>query len=173
MPGSQQSRANKTAHILKYLQTDLLCFRAASPKKLAELQHEKWQPWLDWFENQYGEALQITTGIVAITHSSELHKTLEKEINSQTDQAFEALYGAITVCGSFVLGLAITKQKLSPQAALELIFLEEKYKDSLYDAEKYGTDPHIEKKQKEALLGLKHAYALARESTKKATASNA
>lgn len=160
MTSKPQSRADKTAHIIKYIDTDLLCYRTPGPKPLADLQHKSWQPWLDWFEAQYGQPLQVTTGLNALSQPEQAKVALEKEINEFDDNRFEAIYGTATVCGSVILGLAVIKEKLTPQSAINLIFLEEKFKETVYDADKYGADPHIEAKQKEALESLNHALTL-------------
>ncbi len=167
------NRQSKTNHIIKYIDTDLLCYRTESPKELAKLQHKAWQPWIDWFEENYGDKLETTTGISALTQSNQIKHRLQAEIDTLNEQELEALYGAVTISGSCVLGLALIKDKLTAEEISDIIFLEENYKDGIYDAEKYGTDPHIDKKKKEALNNLNHAAALVRESTKNASASNA
>lgn len=167
------SREQREAHIIKYIDTDLLCYRTDSPKHIAELQQEKWQPWLGWFAQTYGYELKTTTGINALEQSDAIKKILHSELKTLSNKKFEALYGATTVCGSCVLGLAIMAGALKPQEALNLIFLEENYKGTLYDSGKYGVDPITEKKQKEALESLDHAAALLRESIKNASASSA
>lgn len=83
------------------------------------------------------------------------------------------VYGATTIAGSIVLGLALAQGDLSPEAVLELIFLEENHKASLYDAEKYGPDPYIDQKKQEALKALTHAAGLIRANTTKESASSA
>lgn len=173
MANKPQSRSDKTAHIIKYIDTDLLCYRTQTPPALTTLQQERWQPWLDWFAQEYETKLETTSGIAALSQPQSAKDKIEQDISQLDDMAFDGLYGAATICGSVVLGLALLKAKLSPEQTLKLIFLEEDFKETVYDAVKYGTDPHIEKKKKEALESLNHAVALARESAKNAIASKA
>lgn len=171
----QNNRTDKSAHILKYIDTDLLCYRADKPKALNSLQEQEWHPWLDWFTSEFGADLSTTSGLEVLSQPKEAKEEVEKYINQLTESEFDALYGATTISGSIVLGLALVKQNLTAEEAVKLIFLEETYKEQIYDADKYGSDPHIEAKKKEALKNLDQAAALtlARESAKNASASKA
>ena len=48
-----ERRGDAVAEAAGYGGTDLLCYRATSPRTLAERQARTWQPWLDWAERQY------------------------------------------------------------------------------------------------------------------------
>src|SRR5262249_35237975 len=51
---------------MKYGETDLLCYRAETPEKLAQRQAETWQPYLDWAAREMKARLVVATGVVAI-----------------------------------------------------------------------------------------------------------
>ncbi|HXZ68326.1 MAG TPA: ATP12 family chaperone protein, partial [Alphaproteobacteria bacterium] len=58
--------AEAQAAALKYGETDLLCYRADSPEKLARRQAEAWQPYLDWAARDLNAPLAVAAGVVAI-----------------------------------------------------------------------------------------------------------
>ena len=49
--------------IARYGETDLLCYRAETPRKLVHRQHQQWQPWLDWAALTYDAPLRVVTGV--------------------------------------------------------------------------------------------------------------
>ena len=50
----------------KYAGSDLLCYRATTPESLVKLQHDAWQPLLDWAEERYGARLLVASGITFV-----------------------------------------------------------------------------------------------------------
>ncbi len=146
-----------SAAILKYLDTDLLCYVAEQPEGLVKLQQEKWQIWLDWFEIEFGYKLNKTTGLSAITHDKHAHKAVAEYVEVLDDARFTILQIVTSVSGSLVLGVAMVQGAANPKQIFEACFVEEIFKDSLYDVEKYGCDPAIEKAQKSAMQDLTSA----------------
>ncbi len=140
------------ANMMKYLDTDLLCYQISEPEELAKLQQERWTPWLQWFETKYGVALETTTGLGALTQPAKAHEAVEAYISALGEDDFTILQVITSVSGSLILALAFMHQAITPQQMFEACFVEELYKDTIYDAEKYGADPILEKKQKAAML---------------------
>ena len=62
-----------SAAVLKYLDTDLICYFADEPEALVKLQKDKWQPWLDWFEGKFDCKLKTTTDLAALTQEQSAH----------------------------------------------------------------------------------------------------
>src|SRR5262245_5230853 len=62
-------RSDAIDEVAEYAATDLLCYRAASPASLAQLQAAAWQPWLDWAERQYDAKLVAVSGVMPATQS--------------------------------------------------------------------------------------------------------
>ncbi len=51
--GRMRDRSVITSSLLKYLDTDLLCYRVKEPLEIAKLQKEIWDRWLTWFDEQF------------------------------------------------------------------------------------------------------------------------
>ena len=140
-------RAAMQAAVLKYLDTDLICYPAAEPEALAQAQEECWAPWRQWFEERFEGALNTTTGLGAITQSPEIHKDVSILVTELDDDVFTALQLVTSLSGSLVLALAFTEGAMQADDVLKAAFVEEDYQGQIYGADKYGEDPMLEKRR--------------------------
>lgn len=134
--------------ILKYLDTDLICYVAQEPKELVEQQNAAWSSWRDWFKDKFGVQLETTTGLAALKQSAEAHEQVIFHVQDLDDARFTVLQLVTAGSGSLVLALAFVDRQAKTQDILSAAFVEEDYKDQIYAAEKYGADPSIEKQKK-------------------------
>lgn len=148
-------RDDMTCAILKYLDTDLLCYLTDQPKELAELQNKNWAQWRDWAENKFGHIIETTTDLKALSQPAELHQAIEKYVHDLDDNRFTILQIIVPLSGSLILGLAMVDGAVNAPEVFKACFVEEDFKDLLHDAEKYGTDPYTDKKRHSALRDLK------------------
>ncbi|MCF8496468.1 MAG: ATP12 chaperone family protein, partial [Alphaproteobacteria bacterium] len=142
----EAERATMTAVLMKYLDTDLLCYRTENPPELAARQAEVWNPWLDWFTRRYGHALQTTISLRALAQPAPAHAAVSNHMKSQGDDAFTVLQLVTSLSGSLVLGLAFAEGAASPDQVFEACHVEEGFKAAIYDEARYGPDPLQEKK---------------------------
>jgi len=152
-------REAMTAAILKYFDTDLVCYRVDMPEELAARQAAAWDPALAWFEARYGSALLTTTEIQALTQPEQAREAVRKEVEGMDDAHFTILQLATPVSGSLVLALRFVSGDMSGQEVLDAARIEEAYKAEIYDAEKHGPDPAQDKKDKAVLRDLLAAEA--------------
>jgi chaperone required for assembly of F1-ATPase len=99
--------------LAEYATTDLLCYRATSPKGLADRQEQVWQPLLDWFAQTHGVQLEIGSGVMPIRQPTEVIATSAVLLKNYTHFELAAVYDLITLSGSFVIGLATASEKLT------------------------------------------------------------
>lgn len=142
--------------IQKYLDTDLICYIADVPAELVNRQERLWSPWREWFYQKFGVALETTSGLAALKQPVEAHESVGQYIKSLNDDNFTVLQLVTALSGSVILALAFVEGSAKAQDVYDASFVEEQFKDDLYDSEKYGSDPMIEKKQK-AMLSDLHA----------------
>lgn len=140
--------------VLNYFNTDLLCYWASEPPALVEKQKALWQPRLDWFARKFGTALQTTTELAALEHPKEIQETIRQYVEGLDNAYFTALQVATSVSGSIILGIITIEKVATPEELLDVIYVEENFKSELYNAEKYGVDPMLEKSQTSALQDL-------------------
>ncbi len=143
-----QEREAMTQAVMKYLDTDLLCYRTEDPPELAKMQRESWDPWLAWFGEKFGASLETTTALSAIKQSEKAHKQALHYIKSIDDNVFTVLQLVTSLSGSLVLALAFVWQVIGLEEIFDAAYVEENHKAQLYNEDLYGPDPAEEKKQR-------------------------
>ena len=121
--------------ISRYGETDLLCYRAATPQSLVRRQHEQWQPWLDWAALTYDAPLRVAIGVGYLKQHHDSIGALRRAVAALDVDALAGLGVAVPVLGSLVIGLALATGKIDARAAFALGAL-----DELFQAEQWGDD---------------------------------
>ena len=121
--------------IARYGESDLLCYRAETPDKLAAQQAASWQPWLGWAESRYGAPLRVTVGVAPIRQHRGSIAALRKAVAGYDAYALAALGITVPALGSLVLGLALAEGRMDAAEAYALGAL-----DELFQAEIWGED---------------------------------
>ena len=144
-------------YLFKYLDTDLLCYRTDQPPELKTSQEEVWDPYLKWFEDKYGHALETTYGLSALKQPEALHDAVQQDVKAMNDDDFTVLQLIVSACGSIVLGLAAINERASADEIYAAMRIEEHFKAKIYNEEFYGADPAQEAKDKASQEDLKAA----------------
>lgn len=152
-----QEREAIASGVLKYLDTDLVCYRAPEPPEILSAQQEAWDPILEWFSSAFDGALKTTTGLSALSHDEEVHKAVREYVDRLDDHKFTLLQIVSASCGSLVLALAFIEKHINAQQVFDCAHIEERFKAELYNEEKYGADPAQEKKDKAMMIELEAA----------------
>ena len=156
-----EQREDMSQILFKYLDTDLLCYRAdPEPPSVAPKQEETWDPWLKWFQGFYAVALKTTTDLAALSQPGRAHDIVQDKIKAMDDARFNVLQLVVSASGSLVLGLAFVEGQASPEQVLQAARVEENSKDEIYNARKYGRDPMLEAKDSELLKDLNAAHMI-------------
>jgi chaperone required for assembly of F1-ATPase len=121
--------------IARYGETDLLCYRAETPQKLVERQHQRWQPWLDWVALTHDAPLRVATGVGYIRQHHDSVAALRRAVAALDMDAIAGLGIAVPALGSLVLGLALGAGEIDANTAYTLGAL-----DELFQAEQWGED---------------------------------
>ena len=98
--------------------------------------------------------------IAALKPDQSAHDNVRKAVEEMDDLHFTLLQLVVPLAGSLVLALAFVAKEITPQELYEATHIEERFKDELYKAEKYGRDPMQEKKEAEMMRDLNAARAL-------------
>jgi chaperone required for assembly of F1-ATPase/acylphosphatase len=121
--------------LLRYLDSEALCYRAAHPASLVARQQAAWQPWLDWAARRFGLQLAVTQGVMPLAQSGAASGTARAILDAQDDAALTALGVLAPLSGSLVLGLAVVDGALDAAEAHRLSLL-----DDSFQAERWGAD---------------------------------
>jgi chaperone required for assembly of F1-ATPase len=127
--------------VVAYVDTDLLCYRAAEPLDLVQRQHHVWQPVLDWLSAAYGIRLSVTTSILPVAQPEIARARLRAAIEDLPDWPLVGVHAATTALGSLALGLAVLHGRIDAEAALAASLL-----DELFEIERWGADPEAERR---------------------------
>ncbi len=134
-------RADVAARVLNFGRTDLVCYRAAEPKALAERQAAAWDLPLAWVRARYRAELVVTTGIVHVAQPPNAVAELEQVIAGCDQYRLAGLDAATGILGSMVLGLALADGKLDSAAAFAAAHVDESFQ-----AEKWGRDAEADRR---------------------------
>lgn len=125
--------------ISEYGGTDLLCYRADGPFALQMRQSEAWDPWLDWSARALSAPLIAVTGIMHHAQPAASLAALRARVAAHDPFALVALHDLVTLSGSLVLGLAVSRGALPAQQAWGLSRL-----DETWQIEQWGADDEAE-----------------------------
>lgn len=129
-------RAQVVSDIAKYAGSDLLCYRATAPDSLVKLQHDSWQPLLDWAAERYGARLTVANGMTFVEQPAEAVARLRDAVEAYDSVALAALYNLTHTSGSIVIALAVAERRLTAEAAFAVAQV-----DELYQIARWGDDP--------------------------------
>ncbi|WP_224813508.1 ATP12 family chaperone protein [Hasllibacter sp. MH4015] len=118
-----------------YGETDLLCYRAEGPEALTQRQAEAWDPLLHWARETYDAPLAITAGIVPVAQPARSIENLSAAVHGTDAFALVALHDLVTLTGSLVLGLAVSRQRVNAAQAFDLSRIDEDWQ-----IEQWGRD---------------------------------
>jgi len=122
------------AEIAKYLASDLLFYRAASPPALAERQRRHWDPILAWAADELGAHFVCTAGIRHLAQPQPALAAARATI-PQNPWRLGALHAATTLTGSALIALGLARGFLSVEAAWQAANVDEDW-----NMEQWGSD---------------------------------
>lgn len=142
-----REREQMTGALLKYLDTDLLCYRVKQPEDLSKRQKEVWDRWLTWFDEHFESPLEVTFGIEALTQDVDTHKQIWNYLEALDDHYFTVLQIVTSLSGSIVLGLAFLEHEATVEDVYNAAELEEIYHSEIAREDEHGGDPVQERRQ--------------------------
>lgn len=144
--------------LAEYGDSDLLCYRAAGPESLIKRQAEGWDPMLDWAANALGARLFVGEGVMHVPQTARALALLRAELAALDDFALAAVHDLISISGSLVLALAVTRGVLSEDEAWRLSRIDEHWQ-----IEQWGEDEEAaasEQSKQEAFRNAARFYRL-------------
>jgi chaperone required for assembly of F1-ATPase len=125
--------------IARYGESDLLCYRVAAPEALRLRQEAGWNPPLAWAAETLGAPLVTAEGVLHVPQPEASLDALRAAVAACDAFALTALHELVTLSGSLVLGLAVTRRALEPGRAWALSRIDEDWQ-----AEFWGRDAEAE-----------------------------
>ncbi|HEY4077322.1 MAG TPA: ATP12 family protein [Rhizomicrobium sp.] len=139
--GVAVNREDVIGAILRFGESDLLCYRAHQPPELSARQREGWDPMLDWAQQRFGAQIKIADGLNHVDQPPETLAALREALAAQDAWALAGLHVIASITGSVVLALAVAEGRTSGVHAFQLSRI-----DEIYQAEKWGEDTEATKR---------------------------
>ena len=110
------------AEVKKYLASDLVFYRAASPEGLVALQSAAWDPLIDWARDTLGARFVCTQELTFVAQSEAALKAAGGAIPRETTNIDDlwrlgALHAVTTLTGSALIALAVLHGRLTAEEA--------------------------------------------------------
>jgi chaperone required for assembly of F1-ATPase len=102
--------------VVKYLGSDLVCYRADTPEGLVRAQGRSWDPILMWARETLGARLVLTEGVVFVEQPGHAVAAARKAVPSDPWR-LGAVNVITTLTGSALLALAVAANRLSVEEA--------------------------------------------------------
>lgn len=141
-----RSHGEVARSLAEYGGADLLCYRADAPTELRARQAAAWDPLLAWAAEALRAPLITATGVMHRPQPEESLAALRDAVAAHDPFALTALHDLVTISGSLVLGLAVSRGALGAEQAWALSRI-----DETWQAEHWGRDAEAE-----AVEALKH-----------------
>ncbi|KAF9897095.1 ATP synthase complex assembly protein atp12 [Lobosporangium transversale] len=122
--GNEQGRKDTLDRLIKFLDTDSVCYQQDYPDSIVKAQHEHWDPILKWVKDEYGLDIRVSQGITYVQQTDEVKQKLRDIVNSMNDIDLSAFERATLTAKSFLIGLAVVKRHLSVEKAWKAAQLE-------------------------------------------------
>jgi chaperone required for assembly of F1-ATPase len=119
------------AEVAKYLDTDLLFYRAATPDRLVERQKQHWDPVLEWAQVALGAHFLTGTGVMPLLQSEAALAAASAAIPREPWR-LGAVHAVTTLTGSALLALALARGAISCNAAWAAAHVDEDWNMELW-----------------------------------------
>ena len=149
-------RADTVATLLRYAETDTLCYRAEPGEPLHARQLELWEPLLNAAEARFAVPFIRTSGVIHQPQPAATLARLKQELTVQGDFALAALTALTTLPASLVIGLAALQGAADPGELWRAAELEEDWQ-----AEQWGQDDEAQIRRARRLASFTAAVEFA------------
>ena len=112
------------AEIRKYLATDLVCYRAAAPQGLVELQARHWDPIVAWARDALGAHFSLREGVIHVVQPEAALAAAGAAVPGDPWR-LGAVHTATTLTGSALIALALSRDRLTAEKAWQAAHVDE------------------------------------------------
>lgn len=150
-------RATATADLLRYAETDTLCYRADPDEPLYRRQQELWEPLIAAFETRHGIRLERISGIIHRPQPEATMARLGEVLAAKEDLTLAALSTLAPLAASLSVALEALEPGADPAALFAAANCEQDWQ-----AELWGWDLEAERTRALRLAAFERAVEFAR-----------
>ena len=112
--------------ILRFASSDLLCYRADTPRELVDIQAGTWDPVLDWVRDRFGVHFVLSEGVMHVDQPRQTIAVLGVHLRDRAEPfRLACLHVMTSLMGSALLALAVEGRALLPDEAWSAAHLDE------------------------------------------------
>ncbi|THH32976.1 hypothetical protein EUX98_g1201 [Antrodiella citrinella] len=120
----EATRAEVRAQLLKYLETDTICFHSDGPPGVVKLQQEHWEPLLNWVQQTFDVEVETTNALLRVRHAPATVQKFDEILATFDPWQMAAMERATYASKSFIIGLAVVMQHLDVEKAAQAAHVE-------------------------------------------------
>ena len=128
----QRDPAETIDKLLRFAETDTLCYRADPEDALFKRQQEEWEPLVSALEHREGIRLHRVSGIVHRQQPEESLERLRAQLESLDAFTLAGLFTLTSLAASLCIGLAVLEPDSDPEALWRAASLEEEWQADLW-----------------------------------------
>ena len=83
--GNAEGREETLNRLIKFLDTDSICYQQDFPDSIVVAQEKHWDPILKWVKEEYGLDIKVSQGISYVQQDEEVKAKLREIVNNMTD----------------------------------------------------------------------------------------
>ena len=140
------------ALIADYGASDLICYRAAHPDGIVQLQAQAWDPLIDWAAKDLGAPLTPVSGVVHMPQPTTSLGALATLVHSCDVFELTALYDLVSLSGSLVIGLAAARRAFATDDLWDRSQV-----DEAWQTDQWGEDNEARKRTESRRAAFLHA----------------
>lgn len=131
--GVEPRQAEVVDDLARYAGSDLLCYRAGDPERLAKAQEAAWRPVLDWVRDTHGARFALAEGVMHVEQPAETVAAIRRAIEQvKSPFGLAALHVMTTLSGSVLLALAHADGLLDADGAWNAAHVDEMFQEGLW-----------------------------------------
>ncbi len=129
------------AEVLRYAETDLLCYPSEYPEALVAREDAAWKPVLAWVQTELGLAFHQNRSLIHQPQPPETVARIDSLVSEMSAHERAGLMSAIALFGSVILALALWRGHIGGEAAFAASRIGEDFQ-----AETWGRDEEAAKR---------------------------
>lgn len=111
------ARMDLCLDLLRYLNTDTICFQEEYPSQLVKLQTEHWDPLLDWARTEFGVEIRTFDSVLLNSQPEHTRNTFRSVLQDMDQWTLAGMERAVYYSKSFIIALALVKGRLTAEQA--------------------------------------------------------
>ncbi|BGP37848.1 ATP synthase mitochondrial F1 complex assembly factor 2 [Rhodotorula kratochvilovae] len=121
---TEEMRKEVVAYLLRYLDTDTVCFHESFPERLTRLQDAHWKPLIAWVEKTYDVKIELYEGILNTKQRDSTILKLGSVASGFDHFKLAAFERAVLASKSYLIALALVEGHLSVDEAAHAAHVE-------------------------------------------------